>query len=308
MERGHSLGQPAPRLTMRRGWSRTKHASLRYAECGAGPNVVLLHGGLGDYRSWLPHLALLGRCARVIAYSRRYSHGSRCDLDITLHSLQADADDLQSLLGALSALPVHLVGTSYGALVALQYALRSSEHVRSITLAEPPLHEWPSSDSRCADLRARFRSEVLAAANAAFHARDVERALALLVDGFAGTPEFEAWPARRRRRARDNAVAMQAILQGVNTLSGLSESQAHGLRVPCLVLHGADTTAIHRIACERLLEVVPGARRCVLARVGHSGPTDRPEQFVEAIVPFIAADTPHRPVPADRSSPRPPRA
>src|SRR5678815_5162286 len=51
---------------------RVRGVELHYIEQGQGEPLILLHGGLGDYRSWEPQIKLLSRQYRVISYSRRY--------------------------------------------------------------------------------------------------------------------------------------------------------------------------------------------------------------------------------------------
>ena len=46
---------------------------LHYIEKGRGDPLVLLHGGIHDYRSWLLHLDSFASAYHVIAYSRRYN-------------------------------------------------------------------------------------------------------------------------------------------------------------------------------------------------------------------------------------------
>ena len=50
-----------------------------------------------------------------------------------------DEDDLASLIEALGAGPAHLVGSSYGAAIALGLAGRRPELVRTVVAHEPPL-------------------------------------------------------------------------------------------------------------------------------------------------------------------------
>jgi hypothetical protein len=47
---------------------------LTYIEQGEGPLVVLVHGALGDCRTWSRQVALLAQHYHVISYSRRYHH------------------------------------------------------------------------------------------------------------------------------------------------------------------------------------------------------------------------------------------
>ncbi|WP_239660660.1 alpha/beta fold hydrolase [Aeromonas hydrophila] len=51
--------------------------------------------------------------------------------------LETHAGDLLALLAQLACGPVHLVGWSYGADVALTAALQAPERVRSLYLVEP---------------------------------------------------------------------------------------------------------------------------------------------------------------------------
>ena len=46
-------------------------AEVSYVESGRGDPVVLVHGGLQDYRLWKDHIAAFAKHYRVIAYSGR---------------------------------------------------------------------------------------------------------------------------------------------------------------------------------------------------------------------------------------------
>jgi hypothetical protein len=50
------------------------NVELHYIEQGQGEPLILLHGGLGDYRSWGPQMKFLSPQFRVISYSRRYHY------------------------------------------------------------------------------------------------------------------------------------------------------------------------------------------------------------------------------------------
>ena len=121
---------------------RVNGVELHYIEQGQGEPLVLLHGGQGDYRSWQPQIQALSPRYRVIAYSRRYHYPNDNPLTGRNHSALIDAVDLAGLLATLKLGPVHLVGTSYGAFTALALAVERPDLVRSLVLAEPPIHQW----------------------------------------------------------------------------------------------------------------------------------------------------------------------
>ncbi|SNQ49810.1 Lysophospholipase [Frankia canadensis] len=110
---------------------------------GASPDapvVVMVHGMVMDNMS--SFYFALGTCLAdagcdVICYDLR-GHG-RSERTPAGYRL---ADSLADLAGLLDALgvdrPVHVVGNSYGATMALAFGLESAERVASLTLIEPP--------------------------------------------------------------------------------------------------------------------------------------------------------------------------
>jgi len=164
---------------------------LHYIEQGQGEPLILLHGGQGDYRSWGPQMEAFSRHYRVICYSRRYNYPNNNPLMAKNHSAYVEADDLAAFIRKLKLGPVHLVGTSMGAFAALILAVKYPEMVRSLVLAEPPIHPWVRDSPDGAAVYREFRTTVWEPAAAAFKAGDDQGAIRILVDGFAGTHRFD---------------------------------------------------------------------------------------------------------------------
>src|SRR5437764_1132633 len=140
--------------------------TLHYVSVGRGQPVVMVHGGLEDYRAWTAQLAPLASSHyRAVAYSRRYNFPNRNETRAApSYSAQVDADDLAMLIEELHLGPVHLVGHSYGGLAALLFATEHPELVRSLTLSEPPVFSWveeqPGGAARVRDFCRRCRVPV----------------------------------------------------------------------------------------------------------------------------------------------------
>lgn len=126
-------------------------APLRLRRVGSGPaaggvgDIVLLHGWGSDSRVWHDLAPLLGRYGRVHLLDLP---GFGCNSELNLWSDEA------ALVAALAeALPVaHLVGWSLGGNVAVAYARRYPQRVRSLSLiATNPAfvarENWPSAMS-----------------------------------------------------------------------------------------------------------------------------------------------------------------
>jgi pimeloyl-ACP methyl ester carboxylesterase len=260
---------------------------LHMIDMGSGPPVLLLHGGMGDCTSWEPQLAALSQRHRVIAYSRRHSSPNRNPRPGP-HSLDHDVDDLAGLQQLLGIGSCHLVGTSYGALVALAYALRHRGRVLALVLAEPPLHHWAGRTASGAALYAGFMNDTWAAAGRAFDSGDDSAALRLLADGMAGQPVFDSFPPARTAAARRNAGAMKALTRSPDPFPDLSRAAVSALACPVLLVRGAHASALHLCVMEELALALPAAAQAVIGGAGHGSPTENPDAFNAAVLSLLA--------------------
>ena len=110
-------------------------SELAVHEWGSGTPVLLVHGSLSTAtEEWPAQLPLADQGFHLIAPDRRGYGDSPAT---TGEDYLQDADDLAPLLaGAHDG--VHLVGHSYGGLVAMVAAAHHPEAIRSLALLEPP--------------------------------------------------------------------------------------------------------------------------------------------------------------------------
>src|SRR2546423_266606 len=112
--------------------------NLHYITVGAGPDVVMLHGFLGNLAVWhLYMVPLLRREFRVTTYDLR-GHGYS-EVTPTGYSSRDMAEDLRCLLDELGIERPILVGHSYGAGICMYFALKYPERVPKLLALEPGL-------------------------------------------------------------------------------------------------------------------------------------------------------------------------
>ncbi|WP_327142086.1 alpha/beta fold hydrolase [Nocardia sp. NBC_01327] len=236
---------------------------------GRGPRVVLVHGGvLGGRETWRAQRELSERW--TLLAPDRPGHGrtpgvGRQDFEI------------ESLLVAEQLLdrPVHLVGTSYGAIVAMYAAVRSPRNVLSLTVIEPPAsgvaRGVPVVDAFGARVRAALEAVELPPATAlreflAVVGAQVELAdppAPVLIDGMrrllgARPPDEAELPLSRLRRAP----------------------------FPMLVVSGGHMDA-NEIICDTIAQRT-GAARAVCPGSGHLVP-DTGKPFNDVLERFLVA-------------------
>jgi pimeloyl-ACP methyl ester carboxylesterase len=113
---------------------RANGLDIAYDVHGAGPPLVLLHGatslGRSDFAAQIP---LFARAFRLYVPEARGHGRTRWDAG---DGFRYDwlVDDLAAFVDALGLETFHVVGFSMGAMTALQYAVRSPERLRTLTI------------------------------------------------------------------------------------------------------------------------------------------------------------------------------
>lgn len=129
------------------------HADVR----GTGVPLVLIHGDLNNGASaWASQLESLAPWHRLIVPDRR-GHGAS-PTEPRPYTIAGDAADLAALLDELGVERAHLVGHSYGGLVALEWAVRQPERCRCLHLIEPPYLTLLPDDPDVASIAAAGRA------------------------------------------------------------------------------------------------------------------------------------------------------
>ncbi|MBV1915618.1 MAG: alpha/beta hydrolase [Pseudomonadales bacterium] len=109
------------------------------------PTIILVHSFNGFLESWDRNIdALVDAGYRVVSYDlfgRGLSDRPWVDYDLALFR-----DQLDSIIQLTGASKVHLAGTSFGCVIASDFALHQPEKVLSLSLIGPA--GWPSAEGR----------------------------------------------------------------------------------------------------------------------------------------------------------------
>ena len=110
---------------------------IDYVEQGNGPLLVLLHGALGNYKSWINHMPALSQNFRVVLVSQRYYGSNEWDDSAPKANLRQMASDVAAFIKVINnGEPAHAAGRSMGSRVLHQTLLDHPEAIRSDYLFE----------------------------------------------------------------------------------------------------------------------------------------------------------------------------
>ncbi|MCM6775299.1 proline iminopeptidase-family hydrolase [Nocardia sp. CDC159] len=131
-----------------------------YRSLGEGDVPLLcLHGGPGFTHNYMEVLGRLADERRVIFYDQLGCGNSERPDDISLWTVERFVDELAVVRDALGLDRVHLLGSSWGGMLALQYVLDRGPAPDSLVLVGSPA-SMPRWSRECAELLAGQPAEV----------------------------------------------------------------------------------------------------------------------------------------------------
>jgi pimeloyl-ACP methyl ester carboxylesterase len=245
-----------------------------------GEPVLLIHGFLGDIdRQWAPQIKALVNDYKVLALDCRGHGASEKPHDSKKYGLEM-VKDVARLLDHLKIDKAHIVGYSMGGGIALQFAVRHPERVRSLTVGG-------------AGRPQPGRQQLLdALADSLEQGKGISPLiLALTPRGQAKPTEVQLGLMNNLLLARQDTKALTAMVRsGVNNKDlELTEGQVKGIRVPVLALIGEIDP--FREEVDGLKKWLPSMKIVVIEKADHITAFIRPE-FISALKQFLDE---HRP-------------
>lgn len=237
--------------------------------------VVVLHSLFFDGGMFTGCLPLLGQNRTVIAPTFRGQGGA--DLGSTSPTVAQLAEDLAGALSQLGVSKVHLVGSSMGGYVAMEFLRNHAGRVASLTLSCCTSEREKSPDRFAAlsrfvasgphaDTGSRVAGIMFGATSLADPTADV----AAWVDRFGQTPP-----------------GMSAVIDAMFTHPAYDDVlvQYDG---PALLFAGREDNAKSPADMQRIASFLKAPRLIELDGVGHTPPVEAPQAFGSAVAEFLS--------------------
>ncbi|PRZ39681.1 pimeloyl-ACP methyl ester carboxylesterase [Antricoccus suffuscus] len=249
----------------------TNGLKVAYVEVGAGDPLILIHGAESDRHQFARLQKYLGHDCRSISYDQRDSGATTSPPEpFTMTDLAADVVHLMDALGIDRA---HVLGTSYGGMIAQHVALDYPDRLASLILVSttPTTSVRTPESERLVAMSAEERSEAF---------------IDLLV-----TPEGRASPevAAQSRRALAPRTPEQTARRRAAAANHETRNLLNSIEVPTLVIHGSDDRVTPVSWAELLAEQITHAQLRTIKGARHGLTTEFPEKIADYVRQFIGA-------------------
>ena len=261
---------------------------LAYEERGRtdGTPLVLLHGFTSDRRMWNHVAGFLERDARLLMPDLRGHGESDAPEDIESYTMEGYAADVKGLLDHMAIDRCHLVGSSFGGMVAMEFAVTWPELLATLVLSDTsPAYDRPEYDEEFRERERRIANMVTS----------IEKYGPAETGRRAARAESDAFlaEATRRRYAALNGTGVVGAANARSKRRDLAD-RLRTLPMPVLLCMGEEDPV--RSALPLMARELPGARRVTFRGTGHGVPAREPQKFVDTLVAFLDDVTAGKPV------------
>jgi pimeloyl-ACP methyl ester carboxylesterase len=231
-------------------------ARIWYASYGAGPPVIMLHGGLGHSGNWGYQVpALLSSGYRAVLIDSR-GHG-RSTRDARPYTYELMASDVLAVMDSLRIDRAAVVGWSDGACTAMILGLKAPARVAGVFFFGCNMDPSGTREVEFTPILGRCIAR---------HRQDYAT--------LSATPDqFDAFSA--------------AVGEMMKTEPNYFASDLAEVRVPVAIVQSEHDEFIKRDHAEYLARSIPGAEFILLRGVSHFAPLQRPAQFNRVMLGFL---------------------
>lgn len=238
--------------------------AVEYQELGSGPTIVFVPGSFSTGAAWRHVVKPLAERYRIITTSLLGYGDTQERRRPGAAAIEAEVDVLQAVVAQANA-PVHIVGHSFGAWVALVYAMRCPAPPLSLTLLEPPAPTVLELAGET-ELNRQFHA-MTDAYITAWQNGDTQSARNV-IDFYGGAGSFDAFPAHMREyvvaQTPTNILDWECAYTDIPTKEELGHAA-----MPTLLVYGEKSHPAVQRSNTLLSQYLPHASLVTLAGANH---------------------------------------
>lgn len=253
---------------------------------GVGSPLVMLGGGTLGAGEFAPHARVLARDFRVVRLQTLNVDRAQKKQPLPVgYSLKTESGAMAGSLDQLGlTTPLDIVAHSFGALVALDFALDHPDRVHTLVLVEPPAF-WivpPEELQATADMRMMY--QLLRTFGPTIEPTDDQ-----FVRFLGAVSNSNVKPPARNGAEREVWDSCRSALRGFSVIADHTDDvhRLKNFRRPVLVMTGSSTISFHRRIDDILVTHLPLVEYTEL-QGDHGAPVTAQDEFISKMRGFLA--------------------
>lgn len=253
---------------------------MYYEVHGSGFPLLLINGLGSDHLEWGGQLPSFVPAFRVVVFDNRGA--GRSGAPPGPWTTAGMADDAAALLSDLGIARAHVLGVSFGGMIAQELALRHPSRVERLVLSctapGGTLSERPSPEALAAFVRTPGGDPE----------EDLRRSIPFLyTEAFARERRDEVEAFIRRRLASPGSAEGHAAQLSAAVAHAAGE-RLSGITAPTLVIAGTADRLVPKVNSERIAALIPGAALVLVPGAPHRLFAENADAFNREVLSFLA--------------------
>lgn len=281
----------------REGFIEVTGGNLWYRVSGKGPGIplLILHGGPGSKSSNSDPLRQLGTDRPVIHYDQLGSGNSDRPTDTALWTLDRFVEELEQVIEGLKLKEVHLLGHSWGTMLAASYLFKKPTVVCSVIFSGPAMsaQRWEQDQQNYLKQFPLQIQETIEQSEQQQTTDSPEYQEAMMAFYKRHMCRVDPWPKDMKENMKDMNHQVYNHMWGASefTVTGTlkhfdATKRLHEIEIPTLFTCGRYDEATPE-ATEYYASLVPNAEFYVFENSSHMPGVEEPEAYVEVVREWV---------------------
>jgi pimeloyl-ACP methyl ester carboxylesterase len=241
------------------------NTELYFEQQGSGPPIVFIHGSYATTSTWknmVQHLANSHHCISI-------KLPGHCETpnpaDFSQPSIETELTIVEQVVGQLTQEPIHLVGHSFGGVVALAQALKGTLNVNQMTLYEP-VATWVLERSGDEEMSGRVNE--LLAKHEYEMSNELPSVCGHVINFWGGDDTFEALPDFIKDsmvRLVKNNIRHWGVIAAMDS----KITDLYRCNIPTRLVYGDQSNPVAGAICNHLEEHLPNSNKYIIKGASH---------------------------------------
>ncbi len=267
--------------------------SLYYHMIGKGEPVIIIHGGpVLDQSYMIDHFKELSKNHQLIFYDQRVCGKSTAQVDTSSMTIKKMVEDIDGLRQKLSLDQVHILGHSWGGMLAAMYAIEHPLKVKSLILCDampPSFRLWDEEEQALVKRTSHYDSAVKEKifSSEGFKNKEVKWVDSLMKISFKIQFYDTLKLSRLKIKLPQNYFQRSEIFQyiGPELFAIDITTKLDRIISPTLIIYGDQEPAV-RISAPVFNKGIPRSQLSIIKKSGHFPFIEQPEQFNKTVEEF----------------------